>query len=166
MTVDAGCQNFVIATNYDSNSQTAALIEELKQNIYDARIVTSHHIPGPYGAEAFFENMTDQSRLAGMVGGTPIHWESNLLSGFNSQYLAAYGDAAPSHAAASYDAAMILAQAAIMAGSATGSEIKASIPTVGTDYAGISANINFDAHGNTPGTVSYTHLTLPTNREV
>ena len=151
MTVDAGCQNFVIATNYDSNSQTAALIEELKQNIYDARIVTSHHIPGPYGAEAFFENMTDQSRLAGMVGGTPIPWESNLLSGFNSQYLAAYGDAAPSHAAASYDAAMILAQAAIMAGSATGSEIKASIPTVGTDYAGISANINFDAHGNTPG---------------
>ena len=150
MTVDAGCQNFVIATNYNSNSQTAALIEELKQNIYDARIVTSHQIPGPNGAEAFFENMTDESRLAGMVGALPIAWESNLLPGFNLQYMNAYGSDAPAHAAASYDAAMILAQATIMAGSASGSDIKASIPDVGTDYAGISGNIDFDDHGNTP----------------
>ena len=46
---------------------------------------------------------------------------------------------------------MILAQATIMAGSASGSDIKASIPGVGTDYAGISGNIDFDDHGNTPG---------------
>ena len=151
MTVDAGCQNFVIATNYNSNSQTAALIEELKQNIYDARIVTSHQVPGPNGPEAFFENMTDESRLAGMVGAIPIAWESNLLPAFNIQYTNAYGGAAPSHAAASYDAAMILAQAAIMAGSGTGSDIKTTIPTVGSDYTGISGNIDFDDHGNTPG---------------
>ncbi len=151
MTVSAGCQNFVIATNYDSNTQTAALIEELKQNIYEAQIVTSHHIPGPDGAEAFFENMTDESRLAGMVGAHPLSWQSSLLNGFNIEYMAEYGNNAPSHAAASYDATMILAQAAIMAGSASGSDIKESIPSVGTDYAGISANINFDAYGNTPG---------------
>ncbi|MEE2758668.1 MAG: ABC transporter substrate-binding protein [Candidatus Thermoplasmatota archaeon] len=151
MTVDAGCQNFVIATNYDSNSQTAALIEELKQNIYDARIVTSHHIPGPHGADAFFENMTDESRLAGMVGGKPMAWESALLPGFNTQYLNEFGVSAPSHAGSSYDATMILAQAAIMAGSAAGSDIKATIPAVGTDYAGIGGNIDFDSHGNTPG---------------
>ena len=118
-----------------------SLIEELKQNIYDARIVTSHQIPGPNGAEAFFENMTDESRLAGMVGALPIAWESNLLPGFNLQYMNAYGSDAPAHAAASYDAAMILAQATIRAGSASGSDIKASIPDVGTDYAGISGNI-------------------------
>ncbi len=151
LTVDAGCQNFVIASNYDSNSQTAALIEELKQNIYDARIVTSHHVPGPNGADAFFENVTDESRLAGMVGAKPMAWESPLLAGLNTQYMDAYGSAAPSHAAASYDAAMILAQAAIMAGSATGSDIKATIPSVGTGYAGMSGTIDFDDYGNTAG---------------
>ena len=142
-------QNFVIATNYNSNSQTAALIEELKQNIYDAPGCDFTPNPGPNGADAF-ENMTDESRLAGMVGALPIAWESNLLPGFNLQYMNAYGSDA-AHAAASYDAAMILAQATIMAGSASGSDIKASIPSVGTDYAGISGNIDFDDHGNTPG---------------
>ena len=57
--------------------------------------MTSHQIPGPNGAEAFFENMTDESRLAGMVGALPIAWESNLLPGFNLQYMNAYGSDAP-----------------------------------------------------------------------
>ena len=151
MTVDAGCQNFVIATGYDQNSQTAALIEELKQNIYDARIVTSHHIPGPNGADAFFENVTDESRLAGMVGAKPMAWTSPLQAGFDSQYLSAYGSNAPSHAGSTYDAVMIMAQSAIQAGSSTGRDIKAAIPSIGTNYAGIGGTIDFDDHGNTPG---------------
>ena len=151
MTVDAGCQNFAIATNYNQNSQTGALIEELKQNIYEARIVSSQQIPGPMGPDAFFENVTDESLLAGLVGAKPMAWSSPLQAGFDLDYQAAYGVAAPSHAGPSYDAAMILAQAVIMAGSNEGALINAEIGNVGTDYSGIGGTIDFDAHGNTPG---------------
>ena len=144
--VNDGCENALFAS---TDVDAARLISKFKAVLPEAQIVTTHQA----GYAEFPELLPPSGRdlVLGVVGANAsTTWTSPLQADFDADYLSVYGSAAPSHAGASYDAAMIMAQAAIQAGSSTGSDIKAAIPSVGTDYAGIGGTITFDSHGNTP----------------
>jgi len=144
--VDLGCENAVL---FSKDTDAARLIVKIKGVLPEARIVASHQS----GYAEFPELMAPSVRnlALGVVGANASQtWESPLQSNFEADYLDAFGSNAPSHAGSAYDAMMIMAQAAIQAGSSTGSDIKAAIPTVGTGYSGIGGTITFDAYGNTP----------------
>ena len=144
--VNAGCEHAVIAAD---DTDTARLIPKIKDSMSEARVVISHQ-----SAYAEFPELVPaqvREKLLGVVGANmSTEWTSPLQNQFDSDYLASYGSDAPSHAGPSYDAAMILVQAVIQAGSSTGSDINAAIPTIGDNYAGIGGTITFDAKGNTP----------------
>ena len=142
---EAGCENILIAT-YDTDG--AMLIDDISAaGLNNVRLVSGHHT----GFEDFPDLLEDKTAIMGMVGGIPGNWTGPLQAGFDADYLAAHGSAAPAHAAASYDAAMIMAKAVIAAGSATGSDVQAAIGAIGTDYPGVVGTIDFDGDGNTPG---------------
>ena len=144
--VDYGCENAVLLSE---DTDAAVLIEKLKGATPDARIVTSHQS----GYAEFPELLGPSVRnlVIGVVGANAsVSWESPLQSGFDNDYLSLFSSSAPTHAGPAYDATMIMLQATIQAGSSTGSDIKASIPSVGSNYAGISGTISFDSLGNTP----------------
>jgi ABC-type branched-subunit amino acid transport system substrate-binding protein len=142
---EAGCDNILVAT-YASDG--AMLIDDIAQAGFNSiRLVSGHHP----GFEGFPELLEDKTAILGMVGGIPSNWTSPLQAGFDADYLSAFNSAAPAHAGASYDATMIMAKAVIQAGSTTGSDVKAAIPVIGDEYAGIVGTIDFDQQGNTPG---------------
>ena len=144
--VNYGCTNAVILS---SAADSSRMISKIKGVLPDARIVVSHQS----GYAEFPELLSAQARehVMGVVGANAsTTWTPPLLSDFEADYLATWGSDAPPHAGSSYDAAMIMAQSAIQAGSSTGSDIKAAIPSVGSNYAGIGGTITFDSHGNTP----------------
>ena len=143
--VNYGCEHAVLLSEA---TVTARLIAKMKGVLPEARIVVSHHS----GYAEFPELLPASGRnlVIGVVGANAsTTWTSPLQASFDAQYEDLYGYAPPSHAGPSYDAAMIMVQAVIQAGS-SGSDIKAAIPSVGTDYAGIGGTITFDSHGNTP----------------
>ena len=144
--VNYGCEHAVLLSE---DTDSSRLISKMKGVLPEARIVVSHQS----GYAEFPELLPPSGRnlMLGVVGANAsTTWTSPLQSDFDEDYLAAFGSNAPTHAGSSYDAAMILAQAAIQAGSSTGSDIKAAIPSVGSNYAGIGGTITFDSHGNTP----------------
>ena len=144
--VNYGCEHAVILS---IDTDSSRMISKIKGVLSEARIVLSHQS----GYAEFPELLSPGARgqVLGVVGANAsTTWTSPLQSNFDADYLATFGSTAPSHAGSSYDAAMILAQATIQAGSSTGSDIKAAIPSVGSNYAGIGGTITFDSHGNTP----------------
>jgi len=144
--VNSGCTNAVILS---SDVDSSRMISKIKGVLPEARIVVSHQSGYAEFPELLSPSVRDH--LLGVVGANAsTTWTPPLLSDFEADYLATWGSDAPSHAGSSYDAAMIMAQSAIQAGSSTGSDIKAAIPSVGSNYAGIGGTITFDSHGNTP----------------
>ena len=144
--VNAGCQHVVVAGD---DVDAARLIPKIKDSIPEARIIISHQ--SAYAAFPELVPAQVREKLLGVVGANmSTDWTSPLQSQFDSDYLAAYGSDAPSHAGSSYDATMILVQSVIQAGSTTGSDINAEIPAIGSNYAGIGGTITFDENGNTP----------------
>jgi len=144
--VNYGCENAVLLS---SDIDAARLIVKIKSALPEARIVTTHQS----GYAEFPELLAPSVRnlALGVVGANASStWESPLQEGFDADYDSRFGSAAPAHAGSAYDATMIMVQAAIQAGSSTGSDIQAAIPDIGTNYAGIGGTITFDAHGNTP----------------
>ena len=144
--LDYGCTNAVILS---SAADSSRMISKIKGAIPDARIVVSHQSGYAEFPELLPASVRDH--VLGVVGANvSTTWTSPLQASFDAEYQYLYGYAPLSHAGPSYDAAMIMAQATIQAGSSTGSDIKAAIPSVGSNYAGIAGTITFDAHGNTP----------------
>jgi len=144
--VDYGCENAVLLSK---DTDAAVLIAKIKGAIPDAQIVTSHQS----GYAEFPELLAPSVRnlVMGVVGANAsVSWASPLQSGFDNDYLSLFSSSAPAHAGSTYDATMIMLQATIQAGSSTGSDIKAAIPSVGSNYVGISGTISFDSFGNTP----------------
>ena len=144
--VNYGCEHAVLLSEA---TDSARMISKIKGVLPEARIVVSHQSGYAEFPELLSASVRDH--VLGVVGANlSTTWTSPLQSDFDADYLATFGSAAPSHAGSSYDAAMIMAQSAIQAGSSTGSDIKAAIPSVGSNYAGIGGTITFDSHGNTP----------------
>ena len=144
--VNQGCTQAVILSSAVDSSR---MISKIKGVLPEAQIVVSHQSGYAEFPELLSASVRDH--VLGVVGANAsTTWTPPLLSDFEADYLATYGSAAPSHAGPSFDAAMIMAQSVIQAGSATGSDIKAAIPSVGSNYAGIWGTITFDSHGNTP----------------
>ena len=144
--VNYGCEHAVLLSEASDSSR---LIPKIKAVLSDARIVVSDQS----GYAEFPELLSPSIRnlVIGVVGANAsTTWVSPLQASFDTEYQDLYGNASPSHAGSSYDATMIMVQAIIQAGSTTGSDIKATIPSVGTNYAGIGGTITFDSHGNTP----------------
>ena len=144
--VNLGCENAVLASK---DTDSARLIAKIKAVLSEARIVVTHQ--SGYAEFPELLSATVRNLVIGVVGvNVSTTWESPLQSDFDADYLALYSSAAPAHAGSAYDAAMIMVQATIQAGSSAGSDIKAAIPSVGTNYAGIGGTITFDSFGNTP----------------